>query len=63
MTSYVALLRGVNLMGATVLRMSDLKAIAEKLGFNSVRTYHRQRQSAVRERKPKRRSNGRSKQA
>ena len=39
MTSYVALLRGVNLMGGTVLRMADLKALAEKLGFKSVRTF------------------------
>ncbi len=39
MTSYVALLRGVNLMGGTVLRMADLKAIAEKLGLNSPRTF------------------------
>jgi uncharacterized protein (DUF1697 family) len=39
MTSFVALLRGVNLMGATTLRMSDLKAIAEELGLQSVRTY------------------------
>jgi uncharacterized protein (DUF1697 family) len=39
MTSYVALLRGVNLMGGTVLRMADLKALAEELGFTSVRTF------------------------
>ena len=39
MTSYVALLRGVNLMGGTVLRMADLKAIAGKLGFESPRTF------------------------
>ena len=39
MTSYVALLRGVNLMGGTVLRMADLKALAEQLGFKSVRTF------------------------
>ena len=39
MTAYVALLRGVNLMGSTTLRMADLKAIAEKLGLDKVRTY------------------------
>jgi uncharacterized protein (DUF1697 family) len=39
MTSYVALLRGVNLMGGTVLRMSDLKAIADQLGLDAARTY------------------------
>ena len=39
MTSYVALLRGVNLMGGTVLRMADLKALADELGFTSVRTF------------------------
>ena len=39
MTSYVALLRGVNLMGSTTLRMADLKAIAEELGLQSPRTF------------------------
>jgi uncharacterized protein (DUF1697 family) len=38
-TAYVALLRGVNLMGSTTLRMADLKAIAEDLGLQSVRTF------------------------
>ncbi len=39
MTSYVALLRGINLMGSTTLRMADLKRIAEELGFQSPRTF------------------------
>jgi uncharacterized protein (DUF1697 family) len=39
MTSYVALLRGVNLMGGTTLRMADLRAIAEELGLKDVRTF------------------------
>jgi len=39
MTAYVALLRGVNLMGGTTLRMADLKALAEQLGLENVRTY------------------------
>jgi uncharacterized protein (DUF1697 family) len=39
MTTYVALLRGVNLMGGTTLRMTDLKAIAEGLGLERPRTF------------------------
>jgi uncharacterized protein (DUF1697 family) len=39
MTSYVALLRGVNLMSGTTLRMADLKTIAEELGLGSPRTF------------------------
>jgi uncharacterized protein (DUF1697 family) len=38
-TSYVALLRGVNLMGGTTLRMVDLKSIAEELGLEHARTF------------------------
>jgi len=39
MTAYVALLRGVNLLGVSTLKMADLKAIAQELGLRSVRTY------------------------
>ena len=39
MTSYVALLRGVNLIGKSTLKMSDLKAIAGELGLQSARTF------------------------
>lgn len=39
MTSYVALLRGVNLVGRSSLKMADLKDIAEELGLQSVRTF------------------------
>jgi len=39
MTAYVALLRGVNLLGVSTLKMADLKAIAEKLGLAKARTY------------------------
>ena len=39
MTAYVALLRGVNLVGKSSLKMSDLKAIADELGLRSARTY------------------------
>ncbi len=39
MTGYVALLRGVNLVGRSSLKMADLKAIADELGLESARTY------------------------
>jgi len=39
MTTYVALLRGVNLLGVSSLKMVDLKAIAEELGLGSARTF------------------------
>ena len=39
MTAYVALLRGVNLLGVSTLKMSDLKAIADKLKLKNARTY------------------------
>jgi uncharacterized protein (DUF1697 family) len=39
MTSYVALLRAVNVMGACKLPMTALKAMCEEAGFKSVRTY------------------------
>jgi uncharacterized protein (DUF1697 family) len=39
MGSFVALLRAVNVGGTGKLAMTDLKAICEKLGFTSVRTY------------------------
>ena len=39
MTNYVALLRGVNLIGKSSLKMADLKAIAADLGLEGVRTY------------------------
>jgi uncharacterized protein (DUF1697 family) len=39
MTAFVGLLRGVNLMGGTTLRMTDLKALAESLGFENPRTF------------------------
>jgi len=38
-TAYIALLRGVNLVGRSTLRMADLTAIAEELGLANVRTY------------------------
>jgi uncharacterized protein (DUF1697 family) len=39
MTSFVALLRAVNVGGTGKLPMSELKAICEELGFGAVRTY------------------------
>ena len=39
MTAYVALLRGVNLLGASTLKMADLKAIADDLKLKNARTY------------------------
>jgi uncharacterized protein (DUF1697 family) len=38
-TAYIALLRGINLLGKTSLKMADLKAIAEELGLESARTF------------------------
>src|SRR5205085_643042 len=38
-TAYVALLRGINLMGGTVLRMAELKALAAELGFDKPSTF------------------------
>lgn len=39
MTAYVALLRGMNLVGNSSLKMADLKAIAGELGLEKARTY------------------------
>jgi uncharacterized protein (DUF1697 family) len=39
MNAYVALLRGVNLVGNSTLKMADLKAISEELGLQQARTF------------------------
>ena len=39
MSTYVSLLRGVNVGGNKKVRMADLKALYESLGFNAVTTY------------------------
>lgn len=39
MTAFVALLRGVNLVGRSTLKMADLKAIADELKLENARTY------------------------
>ncbi len=36
---YVALLRGINVGGKTLIKMADLKACVEELGFGAVATY------------------------
>ena len=36
---FVALLRGINVGGKTLLKMADLKACFEGLGFDEVSTY------------------------
>lgn len=36
---YVALLRGINVGGNTLIKMADLKAAVEKAGFTNVMTY------------------------
>ena len=36
---YIALLRGINLGGKTMMKMDDLKAEFERLGFGNVRSY------------------------
>jgi len=38
MSSYIALLRAVNVAGSAVLRMEDLRRVVEGLGFEDVRT-------------------------
>ena len=39
MNQYVALLRGINVGGKNLIKMADLKACFESLGFQNVRTY------------------------
>jgi len=39
MTTYIALLRAVNVGGTGKLPMKDLKSLCEQLGFGNVRTY------------------------
>src|SRR3982751_5190732 len=36
---YIALLRGINLGGANMMKMDDLKAVFSELGFENVRSY------------------------
>jgi len=39
MTTYISLLRGINVGGNKKIRMAELKALYESLGFSSVTTY------------------------
>jgi uncharacterized protein (DUF1697 family) len=39
MNQYVALLRGINVGGKNLIKMADLRACFEGLGFSNVRTY------------------------
>lgn len=39
MTTYVALLRGINVSGQKIIKMENLKAIFESLQFQNVKTY------------------------
>lgn len=39
MTTYIALLRGINISGKNKISMSDLKSELKSLGFNDVKTY------------------------
>ncbi|ALC88823.1 hypothetical protein AM500_02670 [Bacillus sp. FJAT-18017] len=39
MTTFIALLRGINASGHNIIRMAELKALFEELGFESVKTY------------------------
>ena len=38
-TQYLALLRGINVGGNNIIKMADLKACFERLGFTGVATY------------------------
>lgn len=39
MTTYISLLRGINVSGRNMIRMQDLKLLYEDLGFKNVETY------------------------
>lgn len=39
MKTYLALLRGINVGGKNIIKMADLKAIFEEMGFRDVKTY------------------------
>lgn len=39
MTTWIALLRGINVGGNNILPMKDLRALCETIGFENVRTY------------------------
>lgn len=39
MTTFIALLRGINVGGNKIIKMQDLKKMLQSLGFHNVRTY------------------------
>jgi len=39
MNKYISLLRGINVSGHNLIKMADLKALYESLGFSNVQTY------------------------
>ncbi len=39
MKTYISMLRGINVSGSKIIRMADLKALYELLGFKDVTTY------------------------
>jgi len=39
MKTYISILRGINVSGSKKIKMTDLKALYEKLGFQDVQTY------------------------
>ncbi|WP_339317729.1 DUF1697 domain-containing protein [Paenibacillus sp. FSL R10-2734] len=39
MTTYIALLRGINVGGNKIIKMQDLKTMFQSIGFQNVRTY------------------------
>jgi uncharacterized protein (DUF1697 family) len=39
MTTYISILRGINVSGQKLIKMADLKKTYEKLGFGSITTY------------------------
>ena len=38
-TRYIALLRGINVGGNNIIKMTDLKVVFEEIGFTAVSTY------------------------
>ncbi len=39
MTTYISLLRGINVSGKNLIKMKELKVIYEQLGFKNIQTY------------------------
>ena len=39
MTTYIALLRGINVGGKNIIKMAELKKVFEKIGLCNVKTY------------------------